>query len=133
MRQVVGLKARILQVRQIDAHQTVGYGAAPLNAGDEPGDHRPRLCGWGFRAALSHVGAAFVGGIRAPFVGRVSMDLITIDVGDVPAHLAQPGAWVEILGPHQSADDLAAIAGTIGYEILTALGPRYQRRYIPAR
>ncbi|HEV8391335.1 MAG TPA: alanine racemase [Dongiaceae bacterium] len=132
MRQVVGLKARILQVRQIDAHQTVGYGAhrstratslATLGLGYADGVFR----------ALSHVGAAFVGGIRAPFVGRVSMDLITIDVGDVPAHLAQPGAWAEILGEHQSADELAAIAGTNGYEVLTALGPRYQRRYIPAQ
>ena len=60
------------------------------------------------------------------------MDLITIDVGDVPAHLVQPGAWVEILGAHQSADDLAALAGTNGYEVLTALGARYQRRYLPA-
>ncbi|WP_119302864.1 alanine racemase [Dongia deserti] len=132
MRQVVGLKARILQVRHIDAHQTVGYGAAhrstratslaTLGLGYADGVFR----------ALSHVGAAFVGGIRAPFVGRVSMDLITIDVGHIPPHLAEPGAWVEILGEHQSADDLAAAAGTIGYEVLTALGPRYQRRYIPA-
>jgi alanine racemase len=133
MRQVVGLKARILQVRQIDAHQTVGYGAAhrstratslaTLGLGYADGVFR----------ALSQVGAAFVGGIRAPFVGRVSMDLITIDVGHVPAHLAQPGAWAEILGEHQSADDLAAAAGTIGYEVLTALGSRLHRRYIPAR
>jgi alanine racemase len=131
MRQVVGLKARILQVRRIDARQTVGYGAhrstratslATLGLGYADGVFR----------ALSHVGAAFVGGTRAPFVGRVSMDLITIDVGDVPAHLAQPGAWAEILGEHQSADDLAALAGTNGYEVLTALGPRYSRRYIPA-
>jgi alanine racemase len=132
MRQVVGLQARILQVRHIDAHQTVGYGAA----------HRSKRAtslatlGLGYAdgilRSLSQVGAAFVGGIRAPFVGRVSMDLITIDVGHVPAHLVQPGAWVEILGEHQSADDLAAAAGTIGYEVLTALGSRYQRRYLPA-
>jgi len=132
MRQVVGLKARILQVRHIDAHQAVGYGAAhrstratslaTLGLGYADGVFR----------ALSHVGAAFVGGIRAPFVGRVSMDLITIDVGHVPPHLVQPGAWAEILGEHQSADELAAAAGTIGYEVLTALGSRYQRRYIPA-
>jgi alanine racemase len=60
------------------------------------------------------------------------MDLITIDVGDVPAHLVQPGAWVEILGEHQSADEVAVLANTNGYEVLTALGSRYQRRYIPA-
>lgn len=132
MRQVVGLKARILQVRQIDAHQTVGYGAhrstratslATLGLGYADGVFR----------ALSHVGAAFVGGVRAPFVGRVSMDLITIDVGHVPAHLVQPGAWVEILGEHQGADELADAAGTNGYEVLTALGSRYQRRYLPAQ
>jgi alanine racemase len=133
MRQVVGLKARILQVRHIDAHQAVGYGAAhrstratslaTLGLGYADGVFR----------ALSHVGAAFVGGVRAPFVGRVSMDLITIDVGHVPAHLVEPGAWVEILGEHQSADELAALAGTIGYEVLTSLGPRYQRRYVPAQ
>lgn len=131
MRQVVGLKARILQTRQIDAHQTVGYGAhratratrlATLGLGYADG--MPR--------SLSHVGAAYVGGIRAPFVGRVSMDLITIDVGAVPAHLAEPGAWVEILGPNQSADDLAKAAGTIGYEILTSLGRRYARQYLAA-
>lgn len=132
MRQVVGLKARILQTRQIDAHQTVGYGAAHRST------RAMRLATLGLGYAdgilrsLSQVGAAFVGGVRAPFVGRVSMDLITIDVGEVPAGLAEPGAWVEILGPQQSADDLAAAAGTIGYEVLTALGRRYQRRYLPA-
>lgn len=131
MNQVVGLKARILQVRQIDRGQTVGYGAhrstratrlATLGLGYADGIPR----------SLTNVGAAFVGQVRAPFVGRVSMDLIAIDVGDVPAHLAEPGAWVEILGPQQSADDLGAAAGTIGYEILTSLGSRYQRRYLPA-
>jgi alanine racemase len=131
MRQVVGLQARILQVRHIDAHQTVGYGAAHRSA------RATRLATLGLGYAdgmlrsLSQVGAAYVGGIRAPFVGRVSMDLITIDVGEVPAGLAEPGAWVEILGPRQGADDLAATAGTIGYEILTSLGRRYQRRYLP--
>jgi alanine racemase len=131
MNQVVGLKARILQTRQIDQGQAVGYGAhrstratrlATLGLGYADGIPR----------SLTNVGAAFVGKVRAPFVGRVSMDLITIDVGDVPAHLAEPGAWVEILGPQQSADDLGATAGTIGYEILTSLGSRYQRRYLPA-
>jgi alanine racemase len=131
MNQVVGLKARILQVRQIDQGQTVGYGAhrstratrlATLGLGYADGIPR----------SLTNVGAAFVGKVRAPFVGRVSMDLITIDVGDVPAHLAEPGAWVDILGPQQSADALGVAAGTIGYEILTSLGSRYQRRYLPA-
>lgn len=132
MRQVVGLQARIIQVRHIDAHQTVGYGAAHRSTRATSLATLGLGYADGILRSLSKVGAAFVGGIRAPFVGRVSMDLITIDVGHVPAHLVQPGAWVEILGAHQTADDLAAAAGTIGYEILTALGPRYQRRYLPA-
>jgi alanine racemase len=132
MRQVVGLKARILQVRHIDAQETVGYGAAHRSTRATSLATLGLGYADGVLRALSHVGAAFVGGIRAPFVGRVSMDLITIDVGHVPAHLVEPGAWVEILGEHQSADELAALAGTIGYEVLTSLGPRYQRRYLPA-
>ncbi len=131
MRQVVGLQARILQVRHIDAHQTVGYGAAHRSMRATSLATLGLGYADGILRSLSQVGAAFVGGIRAPFVGRVSMDLITIDVGHVPAHLVKPGTWVEILGEHQSADDLAAAAGTIGYEVLTALGSRYQRRYLP--
>ena len=53
------------------------------------------------------------------------MDLITVDVTDLPA---TPDT-LDLVGPHQNVDDLAAAAGTIGYEILTALGPRYARRY----
>jgi alanine racemase len=58
------------------------------------------------------------------------MDLIGLDVTDCPA--AAPGAMVEILGPHQSVDDLAAAAGTIGHEILSSLGSRYRQRYTGA-
>jgi alanine racemase len=53
------------------------------------------------------------------------MDLITVDITD----LAEVPRALDIMGPHQGVDDLAAMAGTIGYELLTALGPRYQRRY----
>ncbi len=58
------------------------------------------------------------------------MDLIGLDVTDSPA--AAPGAMIELLGPHQSVDDLATAAGTIGHEILTSLGSRYRRRYTGA-
>ena len=71
-----------------------------------------------------------IDGQRLAFAGRVSMDLIGLDVTGCPA--AAPGAMVEILGPHQSIDDLAAAAGTIGHEILTSLGSRYRRRYTGA-
>ena len=69
----------------------------------------------------------YIDGQPLPFAGRVSMDLITLDVTDCPT--AQPGAMVEILGPHQTIDDLAGAANTIGHEMFTALGRRYQRRY----
>jgi len=60
-------------------------------------------------------------------VGRVSMDLITVDLTEHPD--AKVGDMLEVLGPNQSVDDLAKAAGTIGYEILTSLGQRYTRRY----
>ena len=62
-------------------------------------------------------------------IGRVSMDLITLDVTDVPPEQARPGDLVELFDPEQGLDRLADEAGTIGYEILTALGRRYHRVY----
>ncbi len=64
-----------------------------------------------------------------PVVGRVSMDLITVDV----THLAAVPETLSLLGPMQSVDQLADTAGTIGYEILTRLGPRLKRRYLETR
>ena len=58
-------------------------------------------------------------------IGRISMDMIGVDITD----LNESPAFVELLGPHQSVDSVARAAGTIGYEILTALGQRYARRY----
>jgi alanine racemase len=63
-------------------------------------------------------------------IGRISMDLVTIDVTDVPEADCQPGAVVEILGPHMAADDLAEHARTNAYEVMTALGRRYARLYV---
>ncbi len=60
------------------------------------------------------------------------MDLITVDVTAAAPHMARPGRWVELLGGRHGVDALAAEAGTIGYEILTALGRRYQRVYVGA-
>ena len=71
----------------------------------------------------------YIGPHSAPILGRVSMDLITVDVTGVPEHFARRGAWVEVIGPHVSLQTLAAHAGTIDYEILTNLGSRAVRRY----
>lgn len=72
---------------------------------------------------------AYIDGLAAPIAGRISMDLITIDVTDIPDHLCQPGQTVELLGPNASADELADAAGTIAYEVLSRLGSRLHVEY----
>ena len=80
--------------------------------------------------ALSNRGTAYVGAIRVPIVGRISMDLTTFDVTEVPADGLRPGDSIDLIGPHYTVDDLARDADTIGYEIVTGFGPRLRRVYI---
>ena len=129
MRQVVRLQGKILQVREIDAPRTVGYGAIHRAAG--PTRVATVAVGYadGYLRSLSNRGSAWLGNQRVPVVGRVSMDLITLDVTGAAPGSAHPGAFVDLIGPELPADDVAAAAGTIGYEILTALGQRYHRVY----
>ena len=133
MEQVIGLEAKILQVRDVDMGTTVGYGAA----------HRVESVGVrvatvavgyadGYLRSASGRGLAYVGDRLVRVVGRVSMDLITIDVSEVAPERARPGAWVELVGPHITLDEVAERAGTIGYEILTGLGRRHHRNYLDA-
>ena len=83
----------------------------------------------GYLRALSNRGSGYIGETRVPLVGRVSMDLITFDVSAVPESQARPGAMIDVIGPHNPIDLIAAEAGTIGYEIRTGLGTRYPRVY----
>jgi alanine racemase len=131
LRQVVRLSAKILQVREIDRGESVGYGAA--HSMDAAGRVATVAVGYadGWLRSLSHRGCGFLAGKRVPLLGRVSMDLVSFDVSAFDPALAQPGATIELLGEHYRVDDAAADAGTIGYEILTALGPRYHRIYRP--
>lgn len=130
MRQVIRLQGKILQVRRVDTGGTVGYGAAHRFA--RPARVATVGVGYadGYLRSLSNRGSAYVGERRVPVVGRVSMDLITLDVSALPEAEAQPGALVDLIGPHNPVDALAEEAGTIGYEVLTALGSRYARRYV---
>lgn len=131
MGQVVNLQARILQVRTIDPAETVGYGAT------HSARRRSRIAtvalGYadGYLRSLSNRGSGWIAGQRVPLVGRVSMDLATFDVTDLPAGVALPGAVIELLGPTLDCDTLGEAAGTIGYEVLTSLGSRYHRSYHP--
>lgn len=135
MRPVVTVEARILQVREVKAGETCGYGAtetfkrasrvAILAAGYADGYHR--LAG----SSDERPGArAFVHGRYAPLVGRVSMDLIAVDVTGIAG--IERGDWVELIGPNVPVDEVAHRAGTIGYEFLTGLGRRYARRHVGA-
>jgi alanine racemase len=130
MHQVLRLEGKIIQVRRVESGMTIGYGAT--HAVGEAG--RIAIIGLGyadgFLRALGNRGHGVLGGRRIPVVGRVSMDLVTLDVSAIPPELARPGALVEVIGPGHSIEELAAEAGTSGYEMLTALGRRYRRVYI---
>jgi alanine racemase len=126
----VSLQARILQTRRVDALQTVGYGGAWRAARPT----RVATIGLGYAdgyfRALVNRSIVHIAQQPVPVIGRISMDLVTIDVSDVAEADCQPGATVEVLGSHLSPDDLADRARTNGYEIMTSLGRRYHRVYI---
>ncbi|MGE0698997.1 MAG: alanine racemase [Hyphomicrobiaceae bacterium] len=134
MRWVVRLQARILQVRDVRAGEPIGYGASFTATRDSR--VATIACGYadGFLRALSSPSGkpgpvGHIGEQPVPVVGRVSMDLITVDVTDVAPRGACRGAWVEVLGSRTTIDDLTDRAGTIGYELLTRLGRRVHRVY----
>jgi alanine racemase len=131
---VVDLKARIVQTRSVERGEGVGYGGtwtarrptklAIVSTGYADGY---------FRAASSNDGTrgaeVVVAGKRCPIAGRVSMDLIAIDITDLPNNAARRGHMVTLIGEGITVDELAHHFGTIGYEVLTSLGRRYARVY----
>jgi len=82
------------------------------------------------RQARQPGGHGIVGGYRVPVLGRITMDLVTFDVTDVPAGAVREGDYVSLFGDGISLDEAAYSAGTISYELLTSLGRRYERRYV---
>ncbi|WP_415009568.1 alanine racemase [Amaricoccus sp.] len=123
---VVALSLPVVQVRDVAAGEAVGYGATWTAA--EPARVATVAAGYadGLLRALGDGGFDLLAGdVRCPVVGRVSMDLVTVDV----TGLDRVPPMLDVLGPRQGVDDLARAAGTIGYEILTGLGPRYERVY----
>ncbi len=123
---VVTVDLPVIQVREVAVGESVGYGnnwtarrpsrIATVAAGYADGLHR----------AIGGGIDVFAGDQPCPVVGRISMDLITVDVTDLPKDPER----LRILNGHQTVDDLAEAAGTIGYEILTSLGARYSRGYV---
>jgi alanine racemase len=131
---VVDLKARIIQIRNVERGETVGYGGtwtarrptrlAIIAAGYADGYFRAASANDGTRGA-----EVMVAGKRCPVAGRISMDLIAVDITDLPANAARRGHMVTLIGEGITVDELAHHFGTIGYEVLTSLGRRYARVY----
>lgn len=129
LRCVATLEGQVLQVRRVRAGESVGYGASRVVTRDTNvavvgagyADGVPRL--------LSNRGEVAVRGVRLPILGRVSMDLTQVDATDVAI---ERGEWVEFFGPTVGVDEVAASSETIAYEVLTGIGRRVERRYLPA-
>lgn len=132
MRPVVALEARVLQVRRVDSPMTVGYGATHRIRG--PGKIATIAIGYadGYRRSLGGRAIVRLAGRCCPVVGRVSMDLTTVDVSALDDADLRPGGWVRVMGVEEDADALAATADTISYEMLTGLGRRFERVYAEA-
>ncbi len=141
MRAVAKAEARVLQIREAKQGQTVSYGGtlrltrdsrlAIASVGYADGYHRS-LSGSGIPLReMGNSGAyGFVNGHKVPIAGRVTMDLTIFDVTDLPANAIRAGDYIELFGPNMPVDDVARAAGTIGYEMLTGLGLRYERQYL---
>jgi alanine racemase len=129
MAPVVRLDVRVIQTRTVPAGTKVGYGGAHVTSGERRLATIAAGYADGLLRHLSERGAAWFGETRLPFVGRVSMDSLTLDITALPPDTLRLGTLVELIGLHQTPEDLAAAAGTIAYEILTSLGRRYHRVY----
>jgi alanine racemase len=134
MQPVVELKARVMQIRNVERGETVGYGGtwtarrptrlAIVAAGYADGYFRAAGANDGTRGA-----EVVVAGKRCPVAGRISMDLMAVDITDLPPNAARRGHMVTLIGEGITVDELAHHFGTIGYEVLTSLGRRYARVY----
>ena len=129
MTEVVRLEGRVLQVRSLTAPANVGYGATQRIA--PPARVATVGLGYadGYPRSLSGRGFALCNGQRAPLIGRVSMDLLTLDVS-APEHARlQVGDYVSLIGRGAALEEVAALAGTVNYELLTSLSRRAERIY----
>jgi alanine racemase len=141
MKPVAKAEARIIQIRDARHGETVSYGGtyqltrdsrlAVVSAGYADGYMRS-LSGTGVpvRQAVGDGACGFIAGHRVPVVGRITMDLTIFDVTDIPPSQIRAGDYVELFGPNIPLDEAARAGGTIGYELLTSLGLRYERRYL---
>lgn len=129
-RTVAVLTGRVLQIRAVQAGDSVGYGAGYTAA--QPMTLATVAAGYadGLMRRIAARGRAAIAGYFVPYAGRISMDLTVLDVTSVPANLLARGTAVEFMGDTVTLEELADAAGTITHEILTSIGPRVHRHYI---
>ncbi len=140
MEAVVTVESPVLQVQDVGPDTTIGYGAtyrterptriATVAAGYADGYQRAATLAKPTELGEPPTRSVAIGGRPMPVLGRVSMDLLTIDVGQLPAGAVEPGTPVELLGPSCPVDQVAAASGTIANEVLTGLSRRYRRIYL---
>jgi alanine racemase len=129
IKHVVSIKAKIIQLRDVENDGTIGYAAThEINAGSRIAVV-PVGYADGYLRTLSNNSYGFFADKKVPLVGRVSMDMLIFDVSKIPANKIKLGDEIELIGDNFTVDEVAKKAGTIGYEILTNLGSRYKRIY----
>lgn len=141
MRPVATAEARVIQVRTVSAGESVSYGRALrltrdsrlaiVSAGYADGYMRSQSSGGvPLRQAVPQGGQGFFEGYKVPVAGRITMDLTIFDVTDLPENLIRAGDYIELFGKNILVGDAARAAGTIGYEMLTSMGLRHERKYV---
>ncbi len=130
MQQVATLCAPILQIRELDRAETVGYSATYAA---QKGS-RIAVVGMGYADGyfrhLSNQGFVYIAGYKSPVLGRVSMDMVAVDVSKIHEAQLSPETRAEFINAEQTVDDVANQANTIGYEVFTRIGQRVKREYV---
>ena len=128
--EVVRMEGQVLQIRELREQVSVGYGAtrqasAPMRLATVDVGYAD-----GYPRVLGNCGFAVWAGHRAPVIGRVSMDLLTVELSGAPHAGLVVGDYLELLGGGAPLEEVAALAGTINYELLTSLSRRAHRIYL---
>jgi alanine racemase len=131
MQNCVSLSVPVLQTRVVEQDGAAGYAATyTVKKGQRVAAIAIGYAD-GFLRGLSSIGKVFFNDVALPVLGRVSMDVVIVDLSALPENTIRPGDMVEVFGPNQTPDAMAEAMGMIGYEVLTALGQRFERVYTP--
>ena len=131
MQQVAMLSAPLLQIRTLERNETIGYGGTYKAAKGSRIAVAALGYADGWLRANGNNGFAFVEGHKVPLAGRVSMDMVALDISQIPPQLLTPKTRAEFINAEQTVDDIAKACNTIGYEIVTRIGARVEREYLP--